>query len=279
MDALSVTESDIRRWWPVPGPTDHKYTRGVLGVVTGSEQYPGAGVLSVGAAWALGPGMIRYLGASPLVLPRYPETVAVPGRVQAWLIGSGLSREHDIAASLNEIVDSGLPAVFDAGALAHIAHRQLSTHHVLTPHPGELTELLRARGHNVTRDEVEGNLVHFTKRAAAETGAVVATTTYDDIIADPAGPLYIQSGASPWRATAGAGDVYAGIVGALLALWQAQDRADVDVAWLAAAGAYLHGRAANLASGISEGVGYPIKASSISDAVSPVIRQILNPTR
>ncbi|USR79059.1 ADP-dependent NAD(P)H-hydrate dehydratase [Arcanobacterium pinnipediorum] len=279
MAVSSVTDDDIRRWWPIPGADDHKYTRGVLGVVTGSAQYPGAGVLSVGAALSCGPGMVRYLGTSPLVISRYPEVVPIFGQVQAWLIGSGISAEEDMTVPIDTVVDSGLPAVFDAGGLNMIGQRRLSPHHVLTPHPGELAELLRARGEDVSRAQVENDMVSYTRLAAKLTGAVVATTANNDVIADPVGKVFIQSGATSWRATAGAGDVYAGIVGALLTLWQAQQRSAVDAAWLAAAGAYLHGRAANLAAGANAGVGYPIKASNISDALGPIICQILNPLR
>src|SRR5688572_29932419 len=75
-----------------PTAADDKYSRGVLGVRTGSDAYPGAAVLGVDAAWRTGVGMVRYVGAdrpTALVLARRPETVAVDGRVQAWLIGSG----------------------------------------------------------------------------------------------------------------------------------------------------------------------------------------------
>ena len=75
-----------------PTDTDDKYRRGVVGIRTGSEQYPGAAVLGVEAAWRTGVGMVRYLGPdrpTGLVLHRRPETVTSGGRVQAWLIGSG----------------------------------------------------------------------------------------------------------------------------------------------------------------------------------------------
>ena len=77
----------------VPVESDDKYSRGVLGIITGSDQYPGAAVLGVDAALHTGVGMVRYLGgerASTLVLQRRPEAVAGEGRVQAWLIGSGM---------------------------------------------------------------------------------------------------------------------------------------------------------------------------------------------
>ncbi|MDQ2670862.1 MAG: NAD(P)H-hydrate dehydratase, partial [Gemmatimonadota bacterium] len=75
-----------------PRVGDDKYTRGVVGMRTGSDAYPGAAVLGVEAAWRTGIGMVRYVGpdrAALLVLQRRPETVLGEGRVQAWVIGSG----------------------------------------------------------------------------------------------------------------------------------------------------------------------------------------------
>src|SRR5699024_1094904 len=74
--------------WPAPGADDHKYTRGVVGVLAGSARYPGAAVLCTGAAIRAGAGMVRYLGsATGAVLAARPEAVTAPGRVQAWVVG------------------------------------------------------------------------------------------------------------------------------------------------------------------------------------------------
>ena len=85
--------ADAARHIRVPGPEDNKYTHGVLGVVTGSENYPGAAVLGVEAAHRTGIGLVRFLGEkapADLVLARRPETVTVSGAVDAWLVGSGI---------------------------------------------------------------------------------------------------------------------------------------------------------------------------------------------
>ena len=76
----------------MPTAADDKYSRGVLGVRTGSEAVPRRGGARRRGRVATGAGMVRYLGptvADPLVLQRRPETVTADGRVQAWLIGSG----------------------------------------------------------------------------------------------------------------------------------------------------------------------------------------------
>lgn len=246
-------------------------------MVTGSPTFPGAGVLGVGAALACGPGMVRYLGQSPLVMQRFPEVVCVAGQVQAWLVGSGLDPQQSDFSVVYQAIESGLPIVIDAGALGLTCDKQFSPTTVLTPHPGELTELLGRRGYSVNRGEVEAQLYRYTSLASQETGAVVVTTSAHDVVATPDGTIYQQTGATPWRATAGAGDVYAGILGALLAIWQADGQRKVDVGWLAACAAFLHARAANLAARADHGVGYPIKASNISDALGQTIWQVLNP--
>src|SRR6476620_7023894 len=90
--AGSWIPEDTARALRKPTAADDKYSRGVLGIRTGSEAYPGAAVLGVEAAWRTGLGMVRYLGPdrpTGLVLARRPETVTADGRVQAWVIGSG----------------------------------------------------------------------------------------------------------------------------------------------------------------------------------------------
>jgi len=140
---------DAARLIAVPGETDDKYRRGVLGVVTGSVEYPGAAVLGVEAALRTGVGMVRYLGpprATDLVLQRRPEAVTEPGRVQAWLLGSGMpvartGSELEPAARerLHHALDSGRPLVLDAGALDLAAATDAPA--VIVPHAGELARL------------------------------------------------------------------------------------------------------------------------------------------
>lgn len=76
-----------------PDSQDSKYTRGVVGLMTGSERYPGAGVLSASAALRAGAGYVRYVGpdiVARLLLQRHPEAVIGEGRADCWVIGSGL---------------------------------------------------------------------------------------------------------------------------------------------------------------------------------------------
>ncbi|MDR2114175.1 MAG: bifunctional ADP-dependent NAD(P)H-hydrate dehydratase/NAD(P)H-hydrate epimerase, partial [Bifidobacteriaceae bacterium] len=96
--ARRLEPCDVLELWPVPRREDHKYTRGVLGVVAGSETYPGAAVLTTAAAVSSGVGMVRYLGpdrAVERVLSRRPEVVPGGGRVDAWALGPGVAPGAD----------------------------------------------------------------------------------------------------------------------------------------------------------------------------------------
>src|SRR5690606_1343654 len=123
------TARDARHWIVEPAPHDDKYSRGVLGVITGSDRYPGAAVISVDAALHTGLGMVRYLGpADQLVLSRRPEAVAVDGRVDAWLLGCGTATPDDATRTA---AAQGRPTVLDAGALSLASTPQGPT--VITP--------------------------------------------------------------------------------------------------------------------------------------------------
>ncbi len=114
--------SDVAASWPVPDARSDKYSRGVVGLDTGSLDYPGAAVLTAAGAVAAGAGMVRYLGPAPVanrVIDRFPNVVAAPGRVQALVVGSGWGDRVD-AGAIQRAVDSGLPLVVDADGLRHL---------------------------------------------------------------------------------------------------------------------------------------------------------------
>lgn len=251
-DSIGFGPREAARHIAVPGPADDKYSRGVLGIVCGSTLYPGAAVLTVEAALRTGVGMVRYLGpqrAADEVLHRRPEAVTAPGRVQAWLLGSGMPRpdeagERDSAveARVRDALEGDLPVVLDAGALAHAGTRSGPT--VLTPHAGELARLLER-----DRASVESDPVGSARSAARRFDATVLLKGHRTIVASPAGEALHVTEAPAWLATAGAGDALAGILGALVATHSESVRADPDeLVRLAATAAVLHGHAAAAAS-------------------------------
>ena len=230
----------------VPLATDDKYSRGVLGIITGSTRYPGAAVLGVEAALRTGVGMVRYLGpeaAAGLVLQRRPEAVTSEGRVQAWLIGSGmdhLEREHP--SQLTDALEQPVPVILDGGAL-DLCDRAAGPV-VVTPHYRELARLLDA---DVA--EIAAEPESWARRAADDLGVTVLLKGHSTYIAGP-GICLSAASAPTWLATAGAGDALGGILGALVATHWMQIRDDpAELARLAATAAVLHGLAAGRASG------------------------------
>ncbi|TGO06300.1 bifunctional ADP-dependent NAD(P)H-hydrate dehydratase/NAD(P)H-hydrate epimerase [Serinibacter arcticus] len=274
---VRLERADVARLWPVPGPTDHKYTRGVLGVVAGSTGYPGAAVLATSAAAPL-VGMVRFLGPDTVVdavLARHPEVVHGDGRAQAWLVGPGIGvddgeRLAQVREVLERAVAHGLPAVVDAGALEVLPER-VGAQVVLTPHAGELARLLGARGEDVAREDVEARPLAHLRRAVALTGATVLLKGAVTLVAGPGTAVHSQADGTAWLATAGAGDVLAGVVGAALAVRSDDVVAEPGLAApLAAAAAAVHGRAARRASG-----GGPIVAGDVARAVAATLAEVL----
>ncbi|GIG37175.1 bifunctional ADP-dependent NAD(P)H-hydrate dehydratase/NAD(P)H-hydrate epimerase [Cellulomonas pakistanensis] len=276
--AARLAPADVAALWPVPGPEDHKYSRGVLGVVAGTPAYPGAAVLTVSAAALSGVGMVRYVGPSAVarsVLAARPEVVAGEGRVQAWLLGPGVDPRHAKQArrltdALHAALAEGLPAVLDAGALA-LAPRELAPWCVLTPHAGELATLLGRLGEDVDRAEVEAEPLRWARRAHELTGATVLLKGSTTVVVGAGGAVYAQGDAPGWLATAGSGDVLAGVLGALLAGRAADVLADPPLAAaLAAAAALVHGRAADVAV-----PGGPVTALGVAHALPATVAGVL----
>ncbi|QIG38254.1 NAD(P)H-hydrate dehydratase [Microbacterium sp. 4R-513] len=274
----SWTASDVAGLLRRPTATDDKYSRGVLGIRTGSELYPGAAVLGVEAAWRTGVGMVRYVGAArDLVLQRRPETVTQDGRVQAWLIGSGTdasARRGDETHALRAILAGDVPVVVDAGALDLVVGATAPL--VVTPHAREHAKLRSALG----LGEYDAADPDSRARAAAETaaalGGAVLLKGSATVVAAPSGWSTVVEAGTPWLATAGTGDVLGGVVGALVA--GAADDGSLDaerLARLAASGAWLHGHAANLAAAAAGKGGGPITALDVADALPRAVAEVL----
>ncbi|MDQ1579714.1 MAG: ADP-dependent NAD(P)H-hydrate dehydratase / NAD(P)H-hydrate epimerase [Microbacteriaceae bacterium] len=267
--------ADAGTWLAVPGEADDKYTRGVLGVVTGSDRYPGAAVLGVEAAVRTGVGMVRYLGAShpqSLVLSRRPEVVTAAGRVQAWLLGSGMdpaTRSAEEAVRMTDALADGTPTVLDAGALDGL---QTATGPVvITPHYRELSGVLRANGTEVSAGEIGAHPAEWAARSAESLGVAVLLKGYTTHVAEPGGVRLRVTAGTTWLATAGSGDVLAGILGALVATHAKAITDDVTaLAPIAATAAVLHGLAAVRAS-----AGGPIAALDIAEALPATIAALL----
>lgn len=269
----------------LPQLSDGKYSRGVVGLVTGSARYPGAAVLSSAAAARTNTGMVRYLGpqrTQDMVLSSLPEAVIGKGRVQSWVVGSGVPAGDDEASDsdfqrktiaallkhyalpqetdLDDDVDARHagaldmpPIVVDAGALDLLPDK-VPAQVVVTPHAGELARMLTRLGENeVSVDEVCSQPLACARKLRELTGATVLLKGAVTMVVGTDGERnerVILSGRAPaWMSTAGSGDVLAGMLGALLA--QQDDMLAEDPALVpevVAAGAYMHGLAGAIAS-------------------------------
>ena len=261
-----------------PSDLDHKYSRGVLGLITGSAQFPGAAVLTTAAASATGVGMVRFhssSGLAHLVLHTTPSAVVQPGKVAAWLVGSGISAKKysDFTTWLRHrwfklIRLQSVPTILDAGALSLAGSLEQPT--VITPHSGELATLLSARGVQVTAEAIEGDPKKWVQNAADTLGVTVLLKGATTYVAND--EVFIQLPvATPWLATAGSGDVLAGIMGALVATNAIEILNDYNhLAYVAASAAFIHNQATEKAS-----AGGPINAEAIIVAIPETVAKVL----
>lgn len=260
---IAWTPADVAALLREPTDDDDKYSRGVVGLRTGSALYPGAAVLGVEAAHRAGAGMVRYVGpARDGVLARRPETVTVDGRVNAWVIGSGTDaaeRDDTETAALTQILHGGVPVVVDAGALDLVTAPAGPL--VLTPHAREHAALRARWGLPERADRVEA-----ARESAAHLGAIVLLKGAVTIVAAPDGTVRTVTTGVPWLSTAGTGDVLGGVLGALLA-------GGGDPFACAASAAWLHGRAGAAASAAHSGG--PLVALEVAEAVASVIGGVL----
>lgn len=218
---------------PVPGPDDHKYSRGYVAVLAGDM--PGASALTAAAAMRAGAGYVRLIG--PPVAGVLNAVVQGPGdleelladqRIGAVVIGPGLGKGAEAGRLLGIALGCGRPLVLDADALAA---RPIPAGAILTPHEGEFARLFPA---------LAGSKVEKARAAAAQTGAVIVYKGADTVVAAPDGRAAIAAPASAWLATAGTGDVLAGIVAARYAALGDPFGAACEAVW-------LHGQAAERA--------------------------------
>ncbi|MCX5043910.1 NAD(P)H-hydrate dehydratase [Aldersonia sp. NBC_00410] len=263
----ALEPAEVGALWPVPDAIDDKYSQGVVGISAGSAAYPGAAVLCTGAAVAATSGMVRYAGSgAEQVLAHSPEVVATgsvadTGRVQAWIYGPGSGTDDAALDTLRAVLDSELPVLVDADGLTVLARhpelvRNRSAPTVLTPHAGEFARL--------TGTEPGVDRVGAVRTFAADWGVTVLLKGRATLIASPDGPTLVSEAGGSWAATAGAGDVLSGIIGALLST-------GIDSRTAAAAGARAHALAANLAASSAGSGTAPISAGTLLAQVRAAI--------
>ncbi|WP_405459165.1 NAD(P)H-hydrate dehydratase [Streptomyces sp. NBC_00101] len=267
-DLEALHFADVAALLPVPGAESDKYGRGVVGVVAGSERYPGAAVLAVAGALRGGAGAVRYAGpGGETVIARFPETLvhegrpSQAGRVQSWVVGPGLGDGRAATAAVEDVLATDVPVLIDADGLRLMdgdAVRSRSAATVLTPHAGEAAALL-----GVERAQVEAGRLAAVRELAARYRATVLLKGSTTLIAEARDtPVRVNPTGTAWLATAGSGDVLSGLIGSLLAAGLApRDAASV--------GAHLHGLA-----GRHGADGAPVSAQDIAEGIPAAWRDV-----
>lgn len=265
-----VEESDAMGRLPPRSATGHKGTYGHVLVLAGSPGHTGAAALAGLAALRGGAGLVTVASrTSELghILTHAPELMglAVAGQggfgsadapsllaaregKDAIVVGPGLGHGPTTSELIIDLLAGTTPAVLDADALNAFAGRAsrlagINAPLVLTPHPGEAARLL---GWSII--EVQVDRLRSARRLAELSGAVVVLKGARSVIATPAGEAFINPTGNPGMGTAGAGDVLAGLCGALLG----QGLSPVDAAIVAT---FAHGKAGDLAAKRSGRVG------------------------
>jgi len=239
----------------------HKGDAGRLFTLCGSRTMPGAAILVARAAGRSGCGLVRVACLDPellLVVPAaVPEAVLVDlmsdaralvdAGDDARVVGPGLGSTARTLDIVTLLIDAGddAPLVLDADALnvlaekpERLAGRTAPT--VITPHPGEAARLL---GRSIPRDEP--GRVESARELAARSRAVTVLKGHGTVVAEPEARVWINSTGNPGMATAGSGDVLAGILGAYLA--QAARARSLGAFEAACHAVWVHGRAGDLA--------------------------------
>ncbi|MDQ3334373.1 MAG: NAD(P)H-hydrate dehydratase [Myxococcota bacterium] len=266
-----VDATDVAHWLPRPQALDHKGKRGHTLVVGGSPGMRGAGRLAAMAALRAGSGLVTLAADGDFDAPDSVMTLKLEGplgdidRFDAVVIGPGLGTGVVARRRIDEVFAAGIPAVLDADALNVLAGDASAIAGatgpvVITPHPGEAARLL-----GITASEIEADRLAAARALAAKTRAVVVLKGARTIVCD--GTIddehcSINPTGGPALATAGSGDVLAGVIGALLA--QGISGADA-----ARAAVYVHGAAGDVLAGVHGERG--VVSSDLPLAVANVI--------
>lgn len=239
-----------RKALPWPGPDTHKHQRGKLGVVSGTALRTGAARLAARAGLRIGAGLVRLLcppdaarvvaGAVEAIMVdefNSPDTLfQLAETLDAVVMGPAAGLTEAAAQNLAALGRTGAMLVVDADALTLFKDRPndlfacLDRDDVLTPHEGEFERLfpgLLAQGRDVA-----------AATAAGRAGTIIVLKGRETVIAAPDGRCVVNGNGNPWLATAGSGDVLAGMIGGLIA--QRMDSFDA-----ACAAVWMHADAAS----------------------------------
>ena len=251
--------------------TAHKGMYGRVLVIGGDQGFGGAALLSAESALRSGAGMVTLATRTehvPAALTRMPEIMSAGihsanqlmtliEAASVLVVGPGLGQDSWGRSLLSAAANADRPQVWDADALNQLATGQvvLPNNSVITPHPGEAARLL-----GISTQEVQNDRAAAAHALARTFNAVCVLKGSGSLIADVDGRLALCDRGHPAMATAGLGDVLAGLTGALMA----QHMSAFDAACLAV---WLHASA-------GQKIGASGRGMAASDSI-PAIRQLL----
>jgi len=289
-----VDKALVKELLPIRFSDSNKGSYGKIIIVTGSKGMTGAGGLSANACYRMGSGLV-YLAVPDTLADIYsvlcPEAVVIPikdskngyfakldkeeyelvidkiNNMDVMCIGPGMQMSEGSKKIVKKLITSiKRPMVIDADALNIIAEdpRVLKKvkNCVITPHPGEMARLV-----NLTTKEVQDDRINIASNFAEKWDITVVLKGNNTVIATSDGRVYINETGNNGMATAGSGDVLAGIIAAIIG----QKKSIIESAIL---GVYLHGLAGDIA--VSRLNEYSIKASDIIKSLPEAINQLRN---
>ena len=250
IDAESLWHEVGQPKLPPLDPDGHKFSRGLVHALAG--KMPGAIALATNAAARAGAGYVRVSTSRsienvPAAIVQTDTATLNDERIGCLLVGPGMG---DIPQVLTLALTSHAPKVIDADAITHLGEpeRLRGQEAIITPHEGEFERLF---------GKLQGSKADRALEAARISGAVIVYKGPDTLVASPDGRLGFALPAPAWLATAGTGDVLAGIIAAMRARGMPAFEA-------ACAGVWLHGRAAEIA-------GPQMIADDLIDAIPPAL--------
>jgi hydroxyethylthiazole kinase-like uncharacterized protein yjeF len=267
---------DVAPWFAAPSDTDYKYSRGVVQVIAGSEQFPGAALLASGGARSGPAGLIRVAGnAAQAAVAAHPDLVAAQGRTDAIVVGPGIGLADAGRGQLEHALTQNVPVVVDADGLTLLADQPdllklrngNGWHTVLTPHAGE-AERLGADPELLRTDRIAA-----ARWLAQRHGVVVVLKGPGTVVATPeGGPIFLDAAGDSSLSTAGTGDILGGLIASVLAPVAQESLSHRDVAAIAASAVFVHG----LAGRIAAEDGFPVRATDVVDALPAAVAMLRN---
>lgn len=253
--ANSVLESIAPKVWenskphlPTLEAAGHKFDRGHAIVISGGKLNTGASRLAAQAALKIGAGLVTLVGKTDALAVQANHVTAVmladfkilqDPRIAAICIGPAAGINAETRRRVKSILNLNAAVVLDADALTSCAKKPQDLFDwiqgnnlrqiIMTPHEGEFARVFGT---------LEGSKIERATKAAKLSGAIIILKGSDTVIAHPDGRATVNTNAPPFLATAGSGDVLAGMLTGLLAQ-------NMEAYAAACAAVWLHGQAGN----------------------------------